>query len=297
MGNQTDLNTTDESRSRNAEDVISLPDDGANDVCDLDFTPDNTDSIDESMDSLMGDVDERPSLLRDEPVEQAVERARIKAEQEVIHAHAVISDLKLEMERRSHELASEKIKQMEQEMNLTISMMVEHALTQNEQEKLSKQKEMVESARLSPMYEALRELAFFKGFLDEELAEVLHVGIWHEKQKDEIILREGDHAGPFFVMLNGVANVIKRNRLIGQIRSGESFGEFAYIMGEQGVRHNDVVAKTQVEFMEFATERLDNASLEVRYKLAAAFAECQTRRLLRADELIVQLLADKYKRE
>lgn len=66
-----------------------------------------------------------------------------------------------EIESRSQKLAIEKIRQYEQDMNNTLTRMAEHDILLAEREKAAKQQAMVESARLSPIYDTLRDLIFF----------------------------------------------------------------------------------------------------------------------------------------
>ena len=202
----------------------------------------------------------------------------------------VVNSLDEEIESRSEQRAIEKIKQFEQDMNNTFAQIAEHEILLAEQEKLSRQQAMVESARLSPIYENLRELVFFKDFSDAELAEVLHVGVWRERKEQDFLLHEGDSAKSFYVMLRGFAGVVKRERLIGLIRSGESFSEFSFLLGDEETHHADVIARSHVEFMEFSTDKLGNISLETRFQFAAAFSRCQTRHLVCANKQIVNLL-------
>lgn len=202
----------------------------------------------------------------------------------------VAESLDAEIENRSHKLAIEKIRQLEQDMNNTLVQMAEHEVLRAEQERLTRQQAMVESARLSPIYENLRALVFFKNFSDAELAEVLHIGAWREMNEQDVLLHEGDPAESFYVMLRGFAGVFKRERLIGLVQSGESFGEFSFLMGDTGTRHADVIARSHVEFMEFSSGKLEETSLETRLQFATAFSRCQIRRLVCADEQIVNLL-------
>lgn len=145
------------------------------------------------------------------------------------------------------------------------------------------------------MLETLRELAFFNAFTAAELSEVACIVLWHEREKNQLILREGEAVNSFFVLLNGAAAVLKEQSPIGLIQQGESFGEFAYIMGEQAGHTADVIAKSYVEFLEFPADKLELATPQVRLQFASAFARIQTQRLICANEQIVSLLADKYR--
>lgn len=155
--------------------------------------------------------------------------------------------------------------------------------------------ETVATSNSGTMLETLRELAFFNDFTAAELSEVSYIVLWHEREKNQLILREGEAVDSFFVLLNGAAAVLKDQSPIGLIQQGESFGEFAYIMGEQARHTADVIAKSYVEFLEFPADILKSATPQVRLQFASAFARIQTRRLMSANEQIVSLLADKYR--
>ena len=217
---------------------------------------------------------------------------QVSPEDEKLIEFVVPESLEEEIESRSQQLAIEKIRQYEEDMNNTLTRMAEHEILLAEREKLAKQQAMVESARLSPIYENLRELLFFKDFRDAELAEVLHIGVWNEMNEHDALIREGDKAESFYVMLKGFAGVFKRDRLIGLVQSGESFGEFSFLMGDEETHHADVIARSHVEFMGFSTEKLARISVEARLQFAAAFSRCQTRRLVCANEQIVNLLTN-----
>lgn len=155
--------------------------------------------------------------------------------------------------------------------------------------------ETVATSNSGTMLETLRELAFFNDFTAAELSEVSYIVLWHELEKNQLILREGEAVDSFFVLLNGAAAVLKDQSPIGVIQQGESFGEFAYIMGEQARHTADVIAKSYVEFLEFPADKLKLATPQVRLQFASAFARIQTQRLMSANEQIVSLLADKYR--
>ena len=181
------------------------------------------------------------------------------------------------------------------EINHTLRVMVEQALLHAEPEKPCGGRAAVATSSSVTMLETLRELAFFNAFTAAELSEVAYIVLWHEREKNQLILREGEAVNSFFVLLNGAAAVLKEQSPIGLIQQGESFGEFAYIMGEQARHTADVIAKSYVEFLEFPADKLELATPQVRLQFASAFARIQTQRLICANEQIVSLLANKYR--
>lgn len=200
------------------------------------------------------------------------------------------ASLASEIEARAQQLAQEKIRLYEIEMSNSLAELAGQDELRREREAQAAQRKMVESAQLSPLYEGLRTSSFFADFSDAELAEVLHVGVWHEAGEQEVLFSEGDTALSFYVMLKGLAGVFKRNRLIGLIQAGDSFGEIALLSGSGSVHHADVVSRAPVEYMEFDNAMLKSLSPGGQLRFAAAFSRCQTRRLAAANEQIINLL-------
>lgn len=200
------------------------------------------------------------------------------------------ASLASEIEARAQQLAQEKFRLYEIEMSNSLEVLAGQDALRQEQEAQAAQRKMVESAQLSPLYDILRASSFFADFSDAELAEVLHVGVWHEAGEHQVLFNEGDTALSFFVMLKGLAGVFKRNRLIGLIQAGDSFGEIALLSGSGAVHHADVVSRAPVEYMEFDNAMLKALSSGGQLRFASAFSRCQTRRLAAANEQIVNLL-------
>lgn len=205
----------------------------------------------------------------------------------------LISKAKLaeEIEVRAQQLIREKYRHMELEMSNTMAELAEHESRRQEQEALARECKMVESARLSPLFDGLRVSPFFVDFSDAQLAEALHIGVWHEADEHQTLIKQGDVATSFYVMLKGLAGVFKRERLIGLVQPGDSFGEFSMLAREGDAHHAEVVTRSCVEYMEFGVDQLQDVSLGAQLRFASAFSRCQTKRLMAANEQIANLLS------
>src|SRR5258708_8367667 len=75
----------------------------------------------------------------------------------------------------------------------------------------------------------LRAMRFFATFVEQELWEVVKLGIWERVPAGREIVREGE-AGDFFcVLIEGEMRVSKNKKLLTVLGAGECFGEMAYL--------------------------------------------------------------------
>src|SRR4051812_12086604 len=80
-------------------------------------------------------------------------------------------------------------------------------------------------------FAALRSMRFFSAFADQELWEVVKLGLWEKARAGTSLLREGE-AGDFFcVLIDGEMHVSKNKKLLSVLGPGECFGEMAYLSG------------------------------------------------------------------
>ena len=141
-------------------------------------------------------------------------------------------------------------------------------------------------------FDTLRKLAFFKGFSDVELWEILRISVWHKIEKNQVILVDGSEGSDFFVIAHGTAKVMKNKRLLSVLRIGDCFGEMAHLNDQGFKRTTDVVAKTDITLIEFKPVILEKASMECRLKLSDAFLRILVKRLSVANTRVSYLLQD-----
>jgi len=141
-------------------------------------------------------------------------------------------------------------------------------------------------------FDTLRKLAFFKGFSDVELWEILRISVWHKIEKNQVILVDGSEGSDFFVIAHGTAKVMKNKRLMSVLRIGDCFGEMAHLNDQGFKRTTDVVAKTDITLIEFKPVILEKASMECRLKLSDAFLRILVKRLSVANTRVSYLLQD-----
>jgi eukaryotic-like serine/threonine-protein kinase len=141
-------------------------------------------------------------------------------------------------------------------------------------------------------FATLRELAFFKGFSDVELWEVLHFSAWSKVEKDRDIIREGDESTAFFIIASGTVKVLKQGRLLNLLHKGDCFGEMVILTESEYRRTTDVVSKTDVTLIEIKPEVLETATPGTRFKFSDTFLRILVKRLAMANTRISHLLSD-----
>jgi eukaryotic-like serine/threonine-protein kinase len=142
-------------------------------------------------------------------------------------------------------------------------------------------------------FDTLRKLDFFRAFSDVELWEVLRLATWRNLTAEAVLIQEGDIGSSFFILASGEVEVRKQGRLLNTLRSGECFGEMAYLGKQKFQRSASVVATTDVVAIEIRAETLPQASELCRHHFNGAFLELLVDRLASANLRLSQLLTER----
>jgi len=145
----------------------------------------------------------------------------------------------------------------------------------------------------SEKFDVLRKLAFFGGFSDTELWEVLRITAWNKHAPGTVLIREGDVGQSFFIVVDGEVKVTMQDKLLNLLKSGDCFGEMAYLGKKQFHRTASISAATDITVIEIKAESLNHASETCRHHFNGAFLEILVDRLSMANTRLSQLLADR----
>jgi serine/threonine protein kinase len=145
----------------------------------------------------------------------------------------------------------------------------------------------------SEKFDSLRRLDFFRQFSDVELWEVLRIGKWSRRQRDDVLIQENDIGSSFFILVTGEVKVLKGERLLNVLKVGECFGEMAYLAKQKFQRSASVVAMGDVLVLEIRAETLTRASELCRHHFHGAFLELLVDRLAMANVRLSQFLAER----
>ncbi|MGH8649895.1 MAG: cyclic nucleotide-binding domain-containing protein, partial [Burkholderiales bacterium] len=145
----------------------------------------------------------------------------------------------------------------------------------------------------SVRFDTLRGLEFFRHFSDVELWEVLRIAAWRRYPRDDVLIRENDIGSSFFILISGEVRVMKQERQLNVLTTGECFGEMAYLGKQKFQRSASVVALSDIAVIEIRAETLARASELCRHHFHGAFLELLVDRLVKANVRLSQLLLDR----
>jgi serine/threonine protein kinase len=112
-------------------------------------------------------------------------------------------------------------------------------------------------------FNTLRELDFFRECTDVELWEVVRISQWRRFAADTALLTEGKIGGSLFVLASGSARIMIADTCLGNIETGQCFGEMAYIHGKRRPRSASVISNNDVVVIKFKSEALQEASIQL----------------------------------
>ena len=132
-------------------------------------------------------------------------------------------------------------------------------------------------------FETLRKLSFFENFTDAELWEVANMSSWRSAGAGEVLMKAGEPGNFFCILAEGEVKVTKRGKLLNLLRTGEAFGEMAYLAKAAPVRVADVTVMGEAKIISVTTPNLEQASDACRHKFDRAFMEILVERLTLAN--------------
>lgn len=136
------------------------------------------------------------------------------------------------------------------------------------------------------LFKRLRGTAFFDGFEDAEIEEVVDTGIVRRFAPSERILREAESGDAFYLLLSGEADVRRAGTVVAVLSQGTSFGE-AGLFGP-GKRTATIVARGNVSVLEVRASLLDRVSIGCQLRFHRAFLRTMSERLHSAMDYIAR---------
>ena len=142
-------------------------------------------------------------------------------------------------------------------------------------------------------FSILRNLEFFRRFQDVDLWQVLRISTWVRHAAGDPVIREGEVGTGFFVLATGEVKITKQGKLLNILRTGECFGEMAYLGKRAFERTASVTSVNDITVIEITAEALAQATEGCRHAFNAAFLELLVGRLEAANTRLSQLLLDR----
>lgn len=143
--------------------------------------------------------------------------------------------------------------------------------------------------------DALKRLAFFSGFEDVELWEVLRISTWREIPADVLLMQEGDEESGFGIIIEGEVEVSVGDRAVCKLGVGEVVGEMAYLNRDEPRRCASVVTLTPVVYLDVSHAALALATEECFEKFQKRLVSTAIRRLAAADQSLASHGAPAHK--
>ncbi len=139
----------------------------------------------------------------------------------------------------------------------------------------------------STRFDFFRKLPFFADFGDTEIWETVGMTSLSRYKSGACLVREGDKGSSMFIIASGEASVTKGGIELGNMRSGDFFGEIAYIKEKQQTRSSTVTAIKDMEVVEIHGDALNHASAELQARFSKALLKLLVARIEKSDDKLV----------
>ena len=124
---------------------------------------------------------------------------------------------------------------------------------------------------------ALKSLAFFDGFNDDEIEEMLNASQILSFNAGQNVINEGDIDDTFYILAKGDAGVYKGKKRIDKLVKGDCFGEIGFLTATK--RTATVTALTDVLVLKVNASLMEEASPECQLRYYKAFTQTLIYRL------------------
>lgn len=118
-------------------------------------------------------------------------------------------------------------------------------------------------------YSILRRLKFFHDFSQSEIFEVLRASQWRTYSAGDEIVKEGEMDDRFYVIVAGVVSVERNGRSVGELDTGDCFGETSYVTGAK--RLATIRAASDVTLMMVSSTLLEQSSANCQLRFNKVF--------------------------
>jgi len=118
-------------------------------------------------------------------------------------------------------------------------------------------------------FSILRTLKFFHDFSQAEIMEVLRASQWQDYDVGDEIVREGEMDDRFYVIVSGKVAVTRNGRTVGELDTGDCFGETSYLRGAK--RLATIKALSDVTLMKVSSTLLEQASAACQLRFNKVF--------------------------
>jgi hypothetical protein len=122
----------------------------------------------------------------------------------------------------------------------------------------------------SARFDVLRKLEFFSDFENVELWEILRISTWREIAPNVLLIRQGEQAVNFGLIISGYVEVSIDGRVLCRLGPGEVIGEVAYLHPQRHERSASVSTLEPVLYLEINAAALALSSEELQEHMRSA---------------------------
>ncbi len=140
---------------------------------------------------------------------------------------------------------------------------------------------------LREKFGAIKNLGFFKGFVDADIWELIRACTWQTYSAAESIIRQGDMEHSFYIILSGVVIIEQDGSVVNILHEGDCFGEMGYLARARRVA--SAIARTDVSVMKVNDSTIDRAAEATQLRFHRAFVRTLIERLTDATAIVSQL--------
>ena len=133
-------------------------------------------------------------------------------------------------------------------------------------------------------FQTLRQLAFFKDFSDVAIWETLRLGRIRTLDRGTVLMEEGAVGSSFYLLLDGVVKVSRKDLALTKLHAGVSIGEMVYLQPGKTIRSATVAAETEITVLKIKSASLQQASSELQSCFDKAFIKMLVTRLIATNE-------------
>ena len=126
-------------------------------------------------------------------------------------------------------------------------------------------------------FDLLRTLTFFHEFSHAEIWEVLRASDWTEYRDGDDIVREGEIDDRFYIIVSGSVTVLANGKVVGDLSSGECFGETSYVRGAK--RQASIAASGPVTILRVSSTLMEQVSSSCQLRFNKVFLRSLIQRL------------------
>ena len=135
-------------------------------------------------------------------------------------------------------------------------------------------------------FNSVKKLQFFQGFPDAEIWEIIRASTWQDYESGEDIIIEGELDDCFYIIASGKVAVMKNERVIRELETGDCFGEMGYLAKTK--RTATIMAETHTSLLKINSTVINQVSLNCQVRFLKVFLRTLIHRLSATTQIVSQ---------